>query len=36
MWGKLNDKNKEKYNKLATGDKVRYEKEMEEFNQKYN
>ncbi len=35
-WKALTDKKKEKYVKLNKGDKVRYENEMVEYNQKYN
>ena len=35
-WKSLSDKKKEKYVKLNKEDKVRYENEMVEYNQKYN
>ena len=36
MWKKLSDKDKKKYNEMNKKDKVRYEKAMEEYNEKYN
>ena len=34
LWGKLSDKEKEKYNTLAEKDKERHEREMTEFKEK--
>ena len=31
MWGKLSDKEKEKYEELYQEDKIRYEEEIEEY-----
>lgn len=36
MWKKLSDSDKAKYNEMNKKDKARYEKEMEEYNEKYN